>query len=49
MSIDLDLLNFFNFEKQKVGKVNLAEFIIGLSNINESSLEGNKSSNKVKN
>ncbi len=49
IDVDLDLLNFFNFEKQKVGKVNLAEFIIGLSNINESSLEGNKSSNKVKN
>ena len=45
IDVDLDLLNFFDFEKQKVGKVNLAEFIIELSKIDKK-LEGNESSNK---
>ena len=45
IDIDLDLLHFFNFEKQKIGKVNLAEFIIELSKIDKK-LEGNESSNK---
>jgi hypothetical protein len=45
IDIDLDLLNFFNFEKQKVGKVNLAKFIMELSKIDKK-LEGNESSNK---
>ena len=45
IDIDLDLLNVFDFEKQKIGKVNLAEFIIELSKIDKK-LEGNESSNK---
>lgn len=48
IDIDLDLLNFFNFEKQKIGKVNLDEFMIELSNIDKS-LESNKLANKENN